>query len=460
MDTGAGFMSGIDLNTVNGYIALAAVLINFTFALLALVRTSRETVYVTFALVCMGVAWWNFFDFMVFASGSSIWKPVGIGATTQWKNFVSIGSGLAVAALFHFTMALVGRLRAARLLIILAYALAIPLGMMPSGALFSEAINRFWVGPGWNLSFFTLLFPFMAASIIIITNAYRRSRDVEERGWLIFILLAMIIQVAAGMTDLFHKMAPSLPPLGHLGSAIGPTVLAVGVYRYRKTFDVLAQAQRKLELLSETAAQIAHEVRSPLTAIKGLIRLQTAAPGELDQEKVGQYQGILTEEVGRIENILNNLQDLTKPLIAEMEITDVNSVLTKTVQLAELRGAGLDVKLDLEEDLPRIEADGSLLKQVFMNLIHNASEACGDKGNLQVRTSSDRHQLQIQFTDDGPGVPEEIRSRLFEPFFTTKESGLGLGLVIIGRIIENHKGKVHVENNDPTGARVTISLPR
>ena len=241
---------------------------------------------------------------------------------------------------------------------------------------------------------------------------------------------------------------------------MGPSILATGVYRYRKTFDILAQAQRRLELLSETAAQVAHEVRNPLTAIKGLVKLQTAARDDLNREKIDQYQGILTEEVERIENILSNLQDLTKPLAPDMESTDINMVLLKTVQLAEFRGIGLDVKLDLKEDLPRITADPSLLKQVFMNLLHNASEACGESGQLQIETSSDRRRVRIQFSDDGPGFPEEISSRLFEPFFTTKDSGLGLGLVVVDRIIEIHKGTVEIANNDPAGARVTVSLPK
>ena len=146
----------IDFSTINAYLALIAVVINFTFALLAIVRTSRETVYITFALVCIGVAWWNFWDLMVFATGNPVWNPVGIGATTPWKNIVSIGSTLAVAAMFHFTLAVVDKLRQNRRFIVLAYMLAIPIGVLPSFAGLSETVYRFYVGPGWNLTFFIL----------------------------------------------------------------------------------------------------------------------------------------------------------------------------------------------------------------------------------------------------------------------------------------------------------------
>ncbi|MGD8353630.1 MAG: ATP-binding protein [Pseudomonadota bacterium] len=459
MEAGGRFTRGINLETINSYVALAAAFINFTFALLAVSRTSRETVYTTFALVCLGVAWWNFCDFMVFATGHPIWMPTGTGHTTLWKNLVSIGSCLAAAALFHFTMAVVDRDKTGRPLIVLAYTLAIPLGILPSTAHFSEAVNRFWVGPWWNLTFFTLLFPFLAASIVIIARAYRRSKDTEEKGWLRFILIAMIIQVFSGMTDLFHKLAMHLPPLGHLGSTIGPSILAAGVYRYRKSFDILAQAQRKLELISETAAQVAHEVRNPLTAIKGLLKLLADSHSSLDSEKTGQYMQIMGEESERIENILNNLQDLTRPLALEMEETDVNDVLVRTVRLVQLQKGNLDITFNLDEDLPPIEADPSLLKQVFLNLIGNASDACGNGGLLDIRTSSDRRKLEICFSDNGPGVPEEIRSRLFEPFFTTKDTGLGLGLVIVQRIIETHRGAIRIDSGDTGGTLVTVSLP-
>jgi signal transduction histidine kinase len=258
-------VSGINLFAFNSYIALVAAVVNFTLALLVMLRTSRETVYATFALACLGVAWWNFWDFMVYASGNPLWLPMGLNVDTPWKNIVSLGSTLAAAAMFHFILALVGRLRGNRTWIVLAYVLAFFLATIPIVALYSEPVNRFWTGPGWNLSFFIFLFPFILAGIILIAVAFWDARGKEEGQWLKFILAAVILQVATGMTDLFHKIFPFLPPLGHLGSAIGPMILATGVFRYRRAFDILAQAQGKLELISRLAAEVAHEVKSPLT---------------------------------------------------------------------------------------------------------------------------------------------------------------------------------------------------
>lgn len=453
-------MSGINWLAVNSYIALLAAVVNFTLALLTMLRTSRETVYLTFSFICLGVSWWNFCDFMVYASLKIVWLPPGLTVATPWKNIVSIGSTLAAAALFHFTVALIGRLKENIPWVVLAYVLAVPIAFSPTVALYSEPVNRFWTGKGWNLSFFFALFPFMLASFFLLTGAYLRGRRSGEGEWLKFILAALVIQVMTGLTDLFHKMTPSLPPLGHLGSVIGPLVFATGVYRHRQAFDVLAQAQGKLELVSRMAAEVAHEVRNPLTAVKGVARLLETTSGKLEGEKIHQYQEIVTEEIERIEKILGNLQDLTKPLRVEKENVDVDELIKKTLDLTSLDELGLDISFECDDGIGVTEADPSLLRQVILNIVRNASEACGCDGKLDIRTFRDHDFVRIEFTDDGPGVSEEDRSRVFEPFFTTKSSGLGLGLLVTSRIVEAHGGRITLDNVQPTGARVTILIPR
>jgi signal transduction histidine kinase len=121
---------------------------------------------------------------------------------------------------------------------------------------------------------------------------------------------------------------------------------------------------------------------------------------------------------------------------------------------------GMSIDLSVNRDLPDIHADPSLLKQVFLNVIRNASEACGMRGNLWIRTALDKNFVYIEFTDDGPGVPDEIRSRIFEPFFTTKESGLGLGLMVVNRILLAHGGRVDIESVEPQGTKVALAVPR
>jgi two-component system sporulation sensor kinase A len=237
-------------------------------------------------------------------------------------------------------------------------------------------------------------------------------------------------------------------------------ILATGVFRYRKSFDILAQAREKLEMHSRTAAEIAHEIKNPLSAIRGATQLQAEMVMELNVDKVRQYQEIIDEELQRIEEILNGLLDLTKPLKINREPVKVNDLIEKTVRLVNTENIGLEIGLMLDDGLPEVAVDPSLMHQVFLNLIKNASEAGSEGTNLEIRTFIDRDLFYIEFTDDGPGVSEEIRERIFEPFFTTKESGFGLGLVLVSRIIEAHGGMVSIENHPPVGAKVSIQLPR
>jgi signal transduction histidine kinase len=460
MDVVRILLSNLSLNEINAYTALVAAIINFSFALFTIARTAKEMVYITFSLVCFCVAWWNFCDFMVFASGHSMWLPSGTLIETTWKNLVPVGSALAVAFLFHFTVALVGRRRKNRFWIVLVYVFAICIGTSPLVAPFSETVMRFWTGKGWNLTFFIFLFPFLLASIIMIAAAFVKARVMEERGWLKFILAAIILQTLAGMTHLFHKIIPSLPPLGHLGNVIGPMILATGVFKHRKAFDILVKTQKKLDLISETAAEIAHEIKSPLSAIRGLTQLQADMDKEEDMEKIRQYQSIVNEEIQRIDGILSGLQDFTKPLTMDRKQVDINDVVRKIVKLIELENTGPKITLNLDVDLPKVEADPSLLKQVILNLIRNANEACGQDGNLEIRTARQGDYIRIEFTDDGPGIPEEIRPRILEAFFTTKETGLGLGLAVVGKIVDTHGGEIHIDNVTEGGTRVTIRIPR
>lgn len=459
-DTGRFLFSHMSLNEINAYTALLAAIINFSLALLVIARTAKETVYVTFALICLSVAWWNFCDFMVFTSGHSIWLPPGSLIETSWKNLVSVGSALAVAFLFHFTVALVGLRRKNRPWVAFVYVLAISIGISPLFAPYSESVMRFWTGRGWNLTFFILLFPVLMVCIIMITGAIVRARGTDERGWLMVILVAVVLQTLAGMTDLFHKIFPSLPPLGHLGNVIGPLILATGVFKHRKAFDILVKTQKKLDLISETAAEIAHEIKSPLSAIRGLTQLQADMDKEKDGEKIRQYQNIVNEEIQRIDVILSGLQDFTKPLSMDRKQMDINAVMRKIVQLIELENSGPKITLKLGNDLPKMEADPSLLKQVFLNLIRNANEACGHDGNLEIRTALQGDYIRIEFTDDGPGIPEAIRPRILEAFFTTKETGLGLGLAVVGRIVDTHGGRINIDNITEGGTRVTVRIPR
>jgi signal transduction histidine kinase len=226
----------------------------------------------------------------------------------------------------------------------------------------------------------------------------------------------------------------------------------------------------RLAALGEMSAGLAHEIRNPLAAIKGAI--QYLDPGKLPGED-REFLEIIVEEVNRLNGVVTQFLDYSRPLKPALAPTDVNEVISSTFRLLQPEiPPAVQVDLDLSPGLPRVLCDAEQLKQVFLNLALNAFQAMPAAGHLTVATRVSRDELalwregarrpdqvEIRFHDTGPGVPEGERERIFLPFFTTKEKGTGLGLAICQRIVTAHQGTIGVRSVPQGGAEFTISLP-
>ena len=429
-------------------LALTAVLVNLVFAILVFFRTSRSFLFKTFFFGCLTLLVWNLGDFLFFVSGNRF-----------WFYFSLIGSGMAPALMFHITNALVGSERKLMAWIVLAYLFSGLLALSSPLALLHSGIQRFVDGIVWNILYFVLLVPFLLSSVFMVLNAYRRAQSGEEKARLRYILVAFIIAVVTGITDLVQALNIPVPPLGHLGCVIYSSILAIGVFKHRTAYDILAQMQERLESLGEMAAGIAHEIRNPLTSIKGASDLLWGELKGLDLPRAKEYHDIIREEIDRLNHILLNFQYFTRPLKIEKELIPVNEIIRKTVRLAETAPATITIKQNLSANSPKIKTDASLLKQVFLNLIKNADEACGSDGEMVIKTETLPPWFRISFSDNGPGISTENLNRIFEPFFTTKSAGMGMGLAICRRIMLAHGGELDVKNRLPKGAEFTILLP-
>ncbi|ABC81678.1 sensor histidine kinase [Anaeromyxobacter dehalogenans] len=226
----------------------------------------------------------------------------------------------------------------------------------------------------------------------------------------------------------------------------------------------------RLAALGEMSAGLAHEIRNPLAAIKAAIQY-------LDPRKVPEddreFFEIVVEEVNRLNGVVSQFLDYSRPLKPSLAPTQVNEVLEKTFKLlqAEVPEA-VRLDLDLAEWLPRVQADAEQLKQVFLNLALNAFQAMPRGGRLTVSTRLARDELafwregarradlvEIRFRDTGPGIPDDARESIFVPFYTTKEKGTGLGLAICQRIVKAQQGTIVVRSAAGEGAEFLISLP-
>jgi len=448
-----------DFEQVNAYIALLAVLVNLTLAAWVILRSTHSLVYITFMFVCFSVALWNFGDFMVYASGYSLWPPAGAGHPSPWKYYSSTGSAMAVAFLFHFMCAMVRQTRRRHLWILLAYVTGGFFAVTSPMAIYHEPIRDFVDGTPWNIMFGVTLVPFIAAGLVLLITAMVRAETADEKSRWFFTIMAIGITVATGLTDLVQKLEFPLPPLGHIGSVVGPSILAAGIVKHRRVFDVLTKTRVRLVAMSEMAAGIAHEIRNPLTAIRGAVQLQADEMEERNWEEAKRYQGIIADEIRRLDNILGSFQDFTRPIKLNKESRSINDIVRRTISMARMEELGIHLTSDLADGIPECEVDPALLRQVFINFILNASEACGIHGELYVSTEWAGPWVVVSFRDNGPGIPPGLQDRIFEAFYTTKTEGVGVGLAICKRIVVAHEGRIEVVEDTGTGAHIKIFFP-
>ncbi len=222
------------------------------------------------------------------------------------------------------------------------------------------------------------------------------------------------------------------------------------------------ERERHLAALGRLAAGVAHEVRNPLSSLKGFAQFLKSKfnPGSKEE----RYSDIMIEEVERLDRVVQELLDFAKPVIAERKASDVNSIVDDALSLVAEDAAFRHVEIisDLGEGLPEVMVDAQQLRQVLLNVLLNGIEAMRDGGRLTVRTrmrSGESPPVAIEVSDTGVGMSEDEMDKLFEPFYTTKPEGTGLGLTIVSRLIEQNRGRLSVQSARGEGTTFMISLP-
>jgi two-component system, sporulation sensor kinase E len=220
------------------------------------------------------------------------------------------------------------------------------------------------------------------------------------------------------------------------------------------------QRTDKLATVGKIAAGIAHEIRNPLTTIKGFLQMMEHRFRAQGMTAELQYIQVMLGEIERVNSLVSELLLLAKPHRAQKQPCSVRTLLGELNPLIEsqalLRGIEYECTV---EDVPLIIADPSLIKQVILNLVKNAMEAMENGGKLRVAVllSSD-HRVQIDVSDTGPGIPYYQIDKIFDAFYTTKEKGTGLGLPICQRIVAEHGGEIRVSSKG-FGTTFSVLLP-
>ncbi|MBI3465854.1 MAG: MCP four helix bundle domain-containing protein [Planctomycetes bacterium] len=220
----------------------------------------------------------------------------------------------------------------------------------------------------------------------------------------------------------------------------------------------------KLASMGKLAASIAHEIRNPLTSMRmWLFSIRKAIHHDAELER---KLDLVSGEIIRLESVVRNFLEFARPPALKLLTVPVSQLIDKTLELAHHRIEDRNILLIRRDAhaLPHVLGDADQLKQVLINLLSNAAEACSQQGEIRVSTSlerdeSGRQMVVIRVADNGVGVPQEVASRIFEPFFTTKDEGTGLGLCIAARIMASHSGRLVLEPPGGSGASFAVWLP-
>lgn len=238
-------------------------------------------------------------------------------------------------------------------------------------------------------------------------------------------------------------------------------LLIVRDIRERKRIQEQLLKSERLAAIGELATMVAHDLRNPLTSIRNAayyLKKHLPCTKNEELETVSEMLGIIERETLFASNIINDLLDFTTERKLQKRRKNVNKVIEESLAKGDIP-QNIEIKTSFARKAVA-PVDEKQLERVFLNLIKNAVQAMPNGGKLTVKTREAKGHIEVTFTDTGVGIPEENMSKIFTPFFTTKAKGVGLGLALCKRIIEQHRGEIEVKSEVGKGTTFTIKLPK
>jgi signal transduction histidine kinase len=289
----------------------------------------------------------------------------------------------------------------------------------------------------------------------------------------LFLIMSRATDSLSALAQALDRFDPSSPVA--LPLRVTPDELGTLVHHFNLLSDRLAhsrrelvQAQRqihqaeKLASIGRLASGVAHEINNPLNGIKNCLYVIRQSPQDVPQTL--QYLDLIGEGLDHIEMVVKKLLGFARQQPPRTVAVDLNEQVENVLSLLayKLRDGRVEVRTSLEPDLPAVHGDPQLLQEVLMNLVLNSFDAVGEKGLVEVETSSKERAVRVRVADTGVGIPEHHLNRIFEPFFTTKDPGrgTGLGLAVALGIVEGHGGTISVTSAEGVGTAFTVELPK
>ena len=230
-----------------------------------------------------------------------------------------------------------------------------------------------------------------------------------------------------------------------------------------KRLEEKVRRSEKLAAVGELAAGLAHEIRNPLSSIRGFAQFFKHTLKDHPREQ--EYAQTMVAEIDRINRVVTDLLSMARPKKPELQLADVGGLVRRAADLvrSEAKSRNLVLDIFIQPNMKPVPVDESLITQALLNLLLNAIQTVEPGSHVVVGTELEPgNQLFVWVEDDGPGIPISLQQRVFEPFYTTREAGTGLGLAIVRSIAENHEGTVQLASPPQGlehGCRFTIAIP-
>lgn len=284
-----------------------------------------------------------------------------------------------------------------------------------------------------------------------------------------FVRGALEEDMGAGMTDFSVRnrgrkyiLSCGVLPLVDRGKIMGSMLYVEDVTEKREEEARLKRAEG-LASLTTMAAGVAHEIKNPLASMSIHLQLmKRQLQGECaDPEDFREPLGILEEETERLNTIVSDYLFTVRPLDSRPQPSDLNALIVDLVQFLkyEAEEARVRVVQILDDTLPGVSLDEGSMKRALLNLVKNALAAMPDGGELRLQTRREGEEVILEVSDTGTGIPEDIQGKIFEPYFTTRDTGSGLGLTVVYKVVKEHGGDLHMDSRPGQGTTFRITLP-
>ncbi|HEX4595429.1 MAG TPA: ATP-binding protein [Bryobacteraceae bacterium] len=230
--------------------------------------------------------------------------------------------------------------------------------------------------------------------------------------------------------------------------------------RHLREAEATVRRSERLAALGQLSAGLAHEIRNPLSTIKTSAEILTQNLLS-DNAVAHEMAGFISSEVDRTNSLVTRFLDFARPLAVRLEKTDLAQLIDRAVSDIGKHSPplGITIYKNYAPDIPPFLLDGQLMERVLYNLLLNAAQASPPQGTVTVKTRQFNGTVEIDVIDRGPGIEPKHLENIFNPFFTTKPSGVGLGLAIVSKIVDEHGGKIRVESGPGEGSVFRVFLP-